>query len=196
MKKEIILASSNKNKIREFSQILSDCKILSLDDIGYDEEIEETGETFVENALIKAKAVSEFLKKKGIEREVLADDSGLCVNALNGEPGVYSARYAGGHGNNEANIQKLQEKLKGFRDRSAYYVCVVVKYNPDGSYVYSEGRVEGEILKEKDGESGFAYDPIFFSKELNKSFGRATADEKNSISHRGKAIREIKNMMS
>lgn len=196
MKKEIILASSNKNKIKEFSQILSDYKILSLSDIGFNDDIEETGKTFVENALIKAKTVSEFLKKQGIEKEVLADDSGLCVNALNGEPGIYSARYAGEHGNKEANIKKLQDKLKDFSDRSAYYVCVVVKYNPDGTYVYSEGKTEGEILKEKEGESGFAYDPIFFSKEINKSFGIATTDEKNSVSHRGKAIRKIKNMMS
>lgn len=195
MKEQVVLASNNKNKIREFSEILADKQILSMSDIGYKDDVEETGETFLENALIKARTISEFLKSKGEEKSVFADDSGLCVVALNGEPGVYSARYAGGHGRDEDNRQKLLSNLKDKEDRTAYFVCVVVKLNPDGTYSYSEGRTYGHILEEKSGENGFAYDCLFFSDELGKSFGEASSEEKNSVSHRAKAIRTLKNIM-
>lgn len=192
MKEQIILASNNKHKIKEFGEILVDKEILSMEDIGFYYDVEETGETFLENALIKARAISDFLKAKGEERVVLAEDSGLCVNALNGEPGVYSARYAGGHGNNEANRNLLLKNLEGKSDRSAYFICTLVILYPDGHYEYSEGISEGEILKEKTGKSELTYDCIFFSKDLQKSFGEASEEEKNSVSHRGRAIRLLK----
>ena len=119
---KFVLASSNAGKIKEFKEEFKNDEILSLKDVGFDEEIEETGKTFYENAKIKALAVHNFLKKQGKEYAVIADDSGLCVNALNGEPGVYSARYGGDH-NKDASIKKLLKNLEGKADRSAYYEC-------------------------------------------------------------------------
>ena len=167
--KTIILASNNKHKIKEFKEMFSEYKILSLQDIEYYEEIEETGTTFLENALIKARTISAYLKSKGIEANVIADDSGLCVNSLNGEPGVYSARYAGNHDIVKGRL-KLLNNLKNKEDRSAYFVCTIVEYYPDDTYTYVEGKTH----------------------ELNKTFGEATSEEKNSVSHRGRAIQLLK----
>lgn len=187
----IILASSNEHKIKEFKEIFSNDQVLSLKDINYTEEIEETGETFLENSLIKAKTISAYLKEKNINASVIADDSGLCVNSLNGMPGVYSARYAGGHGNNKENRNKLLNELKYKKDRSAYFVCCLVEYFPNDTYIHVEGRSEGYILNEETGDTSFGYDCLFFSTDINKCFGVASAEEKNSVSHRGRAIQKL-----
>lgn len=187
---KIVLASNNKHKVKEFNEILADYDILTLNDIGFYGEIEEIGTTFEENALIKAKTIHEFLENQGLNYVVIADDSGLCVDSIGGMPGVYSARYAGEHGNNEANRAKLQLELEG-KDRSAYFICTIVVYFPNGSYKVFEGRTYGKISKEELGNKDFGYDCIFYSNDLKKTFGQATEDEKNSVSHRGRAIKEM-----
>lgn len=188
----IVLASNNKHKIKEFKEIFKNDTILSLNDIGFNEDIEETGKTFFENALIKAKTIHTYLKSKNMNYEVIADDSGLCVNALNGAPGVYSARYSKDH-NPKANRDKLLKELANKEDRSAYFECCLVKYFPNDTYISSSGRTYGYILNEENGDTSFGYDCIFFSIEINKCFGEATSEEKNSISHRGKAIFNLLN---
>lgn len=192
--KRFVLASANKHKIKEFKEMFQGYEIISLADIGFDQDIEETGLTFVENARIKATAIHEFLKKSGIEASVVADDSGLCIEALNGEPGVFSARYAGGHGNVDANRQKVFDKMKGEKNRNAYFECVLVQINPDGSELVAEGKTFGKITEKLIGSSGFAFDPLFFSDELGKTFGEATEEEKNSVSHRARAVAKLKEL--
>lgn len=192
--REIILASNNEHKIKEFKEMLPEDRILSLKDIWYFEDIKETGETFLENALIKARSVETFLKWKNISANIIADDSGLCVNALNWEPWVYSARYAWWHGNDQANRDKLLENLKKSSDRTAYIACVLVEIYPNGDYIFTEWRVQWRILEEERWDKSFGYDCVFFSDELNKSFWEATDEEKNLISHRGKAIFQLKEL--
>ena len=187
--KTIVLASNNKHKIKEFKEILKDYEILSLNDIEYYDEIEETGDTFEENSLLKAKTIHDFLKKKGLEYIVIADDSGLCCEALNGAPGVYSARYAGNH-NDQANRDKLRKELKD-KDHTAYFNCTIVVYYPDETHKVFVGKTYGTIIEEEKGDKSFGYDCIFLSKDLNKTFGEATEEEKNSVSHRGRAIGEM-----
>ena len=186
--KKIVLASNNKHKIEEFKKILNDYEILSLDDIGFNIEIEETGNTFLENATIKTDTIYNFLKNK--EYIIIADDSGLCVNSLNGEPGIYSARYSGVHGDSKANRDKLIKKLKG-KDKNAYFICTIVVCYPDFTHKHFIGKTEGKIIDEERGKTDFGYDCIFYSNELNKTFGEATENEKNSVSHRGRAIKEM-----
>lgn len=188
--KTIVIATNNKHKLKEFKDILTDYNILSLNDIEYFEEIEETGETFEENALIKAQTIHNYLKNKGLNYIVIADDSGLCVDSLDGAPGVYSARYAGGHGDNQANRNKLQKELEG-KERNAYFICTIAVIYPDGEHKIFIGKTYGEIIREEIGSKEFGYDCIFYSKDLNKTFGEATEDEKNSVSHRGRAIQEL-----
>jgi XTP/dITP diphosphohydrolase len=185
----IVLASNNKHKIEEFRQMLN-TNIVTMEEIGFKDDIIEDGKTFFENSMIKAKAISNYLKNIGLDYDVLADDSGLCVNALDGEPGIFSARYAGDH-DTEANKKKLLDNLKNKDDRSAYFNCTLVLLKPDGSYIEAVGKTFGHILKEKDGESEMCYDCLFFSDELGKSFSSATKEEKNSVSHRGKAIQNL-----
>ncbi len=192
--KKIVLASNNQHKIEEFKKIFSNLQILSMAEIGFCDEIEETGTTFVENSYLKAHAVAEFLKKKHIKATVLADDSGLCVDALGGRPGVYSARYAGQH-DDAANRKKLLQELKGVKDRSAHFVCVITKIEPNGDCSYVEGRADGRILTKEMGSNGFGFDPLFYSDELGKTFAEALPDEKNAVSHRAKAIKELKNVL-
>ena len=150
--------------------------------------MEETGETFEENALIKARAVC-----KALNLPALADDSGLCVEALGGAPGVYSARFCGRHGDDKANNALLLEKLRGVPEqrRGAYFESCVAVCFPDGREITASGRTYGSILEEEAGEGGFGYDPLFESAELGKSFGLASAEEKNAVSHRGKALRAL-----
>jgi len=190
----IVLASNNKHKIEEFKQLFKNDMILSLNDIGFSEEIEENGKTFLDNALIKAKTIHDYLKSKNIEAVVMSDDSGLCVNSLNGEPGIYSARYSGIHGNDKLNRKKLLDNLSNKEDRNAYFLCVIVEYLIDGSYIYAEGKTAGVILEEEIGDDSFGYDCLFYSNELKKSFGEATSTEKNSVSHRARAIHNIKEL--
>lgn len=190
--KKIILASNNAHKIEEIKDIFSEYEILSLKDIGFFEDIEENGKTFLDNAFIKAKTVHDYLKTKNIEAIVLADDSGLCVDALNGEPGVFSARYASNHGDSVENRKKLLHNLKNIKERTAHFVCILVKMYPNGEWVSAEGKTFGEIIQEELGDKSFGYDCIFYSYDLNKTFGQATKDEKNSISHRSRALSKIK----
>ena len=190
-----VLASHNAHKLAEIRAILADefDKVLSLKDVGVEVDIDETGTTFEQNAYIKAKAIADLLPGYA----VVADDSGLCVSCLNGEPGVYSARYAGevcdDHANNRLLLHNLHEREKTLpRDRNAYFVSAVVLLFPDGRYISGEGRVDGTILDEYRGNGGFGYDPLFLCTELNKTFAEATADEKNSVSHRARALAALK----
>ncbi len=192
--KKIVLASNNKHKIKEFKEILKDIEILILNDIEYFEEIEETGETFLENALIKASTISRYLKDKGLDYDVISDDSGLCCEALNGAPGIYSARYAGGHDNAKANRDKLIKELAG-KDKTAYFNCTIVLYHIDGTYDYKVGKTYGKIIDEEIGDTSFGYDCIFLSDDLNKTFGEASSEEKNKVSHRYRALEQIKELI-
>ena len=189
--KKIVLASNNKHKIKEFKEILGNVEILTLNDIEYFEDIEETGETFLENALIKASTISKYLKDKGLDYDVISDDSGLCCLGLDLAPGIYSARYAGGHDNAKANRTKLIEDLKG-KDNKAYFNCTIVLYHIDGAYEYKEGRTYGRIIDEERGDASFGYDCIFLSDDLGKTFGEVSSEEKNEVSHRYRALNQIK----
>ena len=188
--KKIVLATSNKHKLKEYKELLTDYEIITLDDIGYKDEIEEDGTSFEENAFIKVKAIHDFLKNKKLSYMVIGEDSGLCVESLDGAPGIYSAKYASEHGNNRKNRDKLQQELSG-KDRKAYFNCVIALMYPDGEYKYFNGKTYGIISKEELGNKEFGYDCIFYSDELNKTFGEATEEEKNSVSHRGRAIKEL-----
>lgn len=196
MKKDakIVLATRNKNKVREIKAVLAEAgldslTVLSLDDIGYSDEIVEDGETFSANAYIKA-SVPAKLGYYG-----LADDSGLEVDYLLGGPGVYSARYAGEPCNDENNNQKLLEELEDvpYELRTARYVSVISFVSPDSSSesAFFRGEVNGIILNEYHGNGGFGYDPLFFVPELKKTFAEVTMEEKNAISHRGKSMRQF-----
>ncbi|MEG1805708.1 MAG: XTP/dITP diphosphatase [Clostridia bacterium] len=185
---DIVIASNNKNKLREFRQMLKNNfdNIYSLSDLNIDIDVEETADTFEGNALLKAKAVGEIA-----HMTALSDDSGLIVDALNGEPGVYSARYSGENSTDEKNNEKLLKNMQGVENRSARFVSAIVLYYPNGKYLTTYGTVEGKILEKPDGDGGFGYDPLFFCNELNKSFGIATAEEKNSLSHRARALENL-----
>ena len=186
---EIVLASHNKKKIAELESFLSDMlggeKILTAGEVGVP-DIEEDGTTFEENALIKARAVWQS------GRLAIADDSGLCVNALDGAPGVYSARYAGEPCDNDKNNEKLLAELEDKSDRSAYFTCTIACKLPDGKEFTLSGIANGEILKEKAGNGGFGYDPLFYFPPLKKTFAELTPEEKHSVSHRGNALRLLK----
>jgi XTP/dITP diphosphohydrolase len=183
---KLVIASSNENKIKEIKAILSPFfeDITSARTAGFDKNIEENGSTFAENALIKARAVC-----KALNCAALADDSGICVDALGGLPGVYSARYSGG-GDRENNL-KLLKAMENIADRSCKFVCAVALVYPDGREVTAEGETKGRLLINPEGAGGFGYDSLFFSFELNKSFGLASEDEKNRISHRAKALKAL-----
>ena len=191
---ELILASRNKKKIREMEAILAghfpDVRVLSLDDIGFEGDIEEDGTTFEENALIKARTA---LAASGNRIAAIADDSGLAVDALNGAPGVYSARYAGEHGDDAANNALLLTNLAHLpsEQRTARFVCCIALVYPDGREMTVRGETQGLIIDEARGEGGFGYDPYFYYEPFGKTFSELTADEKNAISHRGKAIAKL-----
>lgn len=188
--KTIVLATNNQHKLKEFKKMIVDYNIITLNDIKYYDEIEETGSTFEENALIKAETIHKYLKNQNLDYIVIAEDSGLCVDALNGAPGIYSARYAGGHGNDQKNRNKLINELEG-KDRSAYFICTIMLYYPNGEHKTFVGKTYGKITTEELGSKDFGYDCIFYSDDLNKTFGEATEDEKNSVSHRSRAIKEM-----
>ncbi|MBR2827907.1 MAG: RdgB/HAM1 family non-canonical purine NTP pyrophosphatase [Bacilli bacterium] len=191
--KTIVLASNNVHKIEEFKRIMKDYKILSMKDIGFLDDIVEDGETLLENAFIKAKTVSLYLREKKLDYPVVSDDTGLFVPSIGGEPGIYSARYAGDH-DSQKNRDKLRMKIKG-KDPSAYFLCQIVYYPMNGEYFECSGRVDGKILDEEIGKKDFGYDCIFYSNELKKTFGEASEDEKNKVSHRGRAIVELLNYL-
>lgn len=192
--KTIILATNNTHKQKEFQELLAGIKILTLKDIGFSGDIEETGSTTRENAEIKAKAIFEFEKTKGFNFPVISDDSGLFVNALGGEPGVYSARYAGDH-NSQSNRDKVIKNLEGKNDRSAYFECTIC-YIDENTTKFFVGRTYGQITKEEIGDTSFGYDCIFLSDDLHKTFGQSTEEEKDSVSHRGRAVTELKKFLS
>lgn len=199
--KKLILASNNMKKIKEMKEILKEVpvEVRSLADENIDIEVVEDGSTFEENAKKKAKEIYEFLLKRGEHNFiVLADDSGLAVDHLNGAPGVYSARYAGEHGNDSKNNEKLLKELKGVseEDRGAKFICQLAMFTEDGQYYKITGEVRGYIIQELHGEGGFGYDPLFFYEPLNKTFGELTGEEKNQISHRGTALKELKKIIT
>lgn len=181
--KEIVLASNNAGKQNEFRAILKDHRILLPKDLGINLDVQETGETFYDNALIKAKALFELCG-----RPAIADDSGLCVDALCGAPGVYSARYSGG--SDADNINKLLHELVGVKNRNAHFECCIVYYDGD-EVISATGKTYGHITEAADGDGGFGYDPVFFSDDLQKTFGRAAECEKNKVSHRARALQAL-----
>lgn len=191
---ELVIASNNQNKIREIKQIIGDKfdKIYSLKELGIDIEIEETGTTFFENSLIKAKAITELTNKAS-----LADDSGLMVDVLDGAPGVYSARFSGEPCNDYNNNQKLLSLLEGYNyeDKTAKFVSAIVLYYPNGEYLTVSGEVKGHILTEYHGDGGFGYDPLFYCDELGETFGEASQEAKNRVSHRARALDELRKQL-
>lgn len=189
--KKIVIATKNKGKVNDFKAIFQPLgyEVVSMLDVAPDMEIDETGQTFEDNAKLKAEALAQNLNMI-----VIADDSGLEIDALNGEPGVYSARYAGNH-DDEANIQKVLKNMENveMEKRTARFVCVIAIAGPQMSTFTVKGTCEGLITNEKRGTNGFGYDPIFFVPELKKTMAEMTAEEKGAISHRGNAIRQLKN---
>ena len=194
---KICIASGNRGKIAELQKLLSEyitdieIELVSLKDIGFTGEIVEDGETFEENALIKARTVAEF---SGLP--AIADDSGLVVNALDGAPGVYSARYAGEPCDDRKNNEKLLQELEGVGERSAAFVCTIACVIPEGQPLSGDpiigmGYCPGEILFNPRGNGGFGYDPLFWVDPLGKTFAEMSAEEKNAISHRGAAVRSF-----
>lgn len=204
---KIIVASNNQHKIKEIREVLAEFgfEVHSLKEEGIKLEPEETGTTFQENARIKARTIYEHIKekekrdngkkdKKGYKDIlVLADDSGLAVDHLGGAPGVYSARYAGTQGNDAANNRKLLEELRGvpMDQRSARFVCAMVLVGHKKE-ITVQGEARGYIIEEEKGFQGFGYDPLFFSSDLAKTFAEASSLEKNSVSHRGRALQELR----
>ncbi len=184
----VVLATGNRGKLGDFRLLFegSGIELSWPEDHGLDLEVEETGETFEANALLKARAYGEALSLP-----VMADDSGLSVQALGGEPGVYSARYAGPEGDPRANNAKLLEKMRGIDDRRAAFVCVLALITPDGRELVVDGRCEGLISDSERGGVGFGYDPVFYCEELGCTFGEATPEDKNARSHRGAAVRAM-----
>ena len=190
---KLIIASNNEDKIKEIKEILGNRfePILSLKEAGILCDPNENGQTFLDNALIKANEAAKYT-----DCAILADDTGLCVDALNGEPGIMSARYGGDH-NYASNRARLLKELDGKSNRSAYFYTAVVLRYPNGRVVTADGRVDGYILTSETGlQSSFGYDSIFFSTDLNKSFGQASEEEKNSVSHRGRALNNLLKALS
>ena len=184
---KLIVASSNKNKIKEIREILGDrYEIVSMADAGMDFDVEETGETFEENSYLKAKAVFDHCHMPSV-----ADDSGLEVDARGGAPGVYSARYSGEGHNDAKNRKKLLADMQGVKDRKARFKSVITLIDENGEVFIGFGSTEGEILFEEKGENGFGYDCLFFSYDLKKSFGEASPEEKNEVSHRSRALADL-----
>ncbi|MBD5203628.1 MAG: non-canonical purine NTP diphosphatase [Bacteroidales bacterium] len=184
--KKIVFATNNAHKLAEVRALAgSDFQILSLEDIGCHDDIPETASTLEGNALIKARWVRE---RYGLD--CFADDTGLMVDALDGEPGVYSARYAGNGHDSEANMSLLLENLKGHADRNAHFSTVIALCMGEEERIF-EGRVDGQIAEVRSGSNGFGYDPIFIPDETGVSFADMKADDKNRISHRGRAVRKL-----
>lgn len=191
MEHRIVFATGNEGKMREVREILKglEVPVLSMKEAGVSLEIEENGATFEENALIKARAV--WNVTGGI---VLADDSGLAVDALGGEPGVFSARYMGEDTSYDVKNREIIRRVEGLKgqERSARFVCVIAAVLPDGTVRTTEGIMEGQIALEPAGEGGFGYDPILYIPEYGKTGAELSMEEKNAISHRGKALRAMK----
>ncbi|WP_417611661.1 RdgB/HAM1 family non-canonical purine NTP pyrophosphatase [Owenweeksia hongkongensis] len=186
MMNELIFATHNANKAKEVKVLLPHLKVQSLSEIGFYDEIPETGETLQDNALIKARTIF-----KATGKSCFADDTGLEVEALNGAPGVYSARYAGEGANSENNMDKLLAELDGKENRKAQFRTVIAYIDNAGREHLFEGSVQGEILKARQGGEGFGYDPIFLPEGETESFAEMSAVRKNTMSHRGRAMRKL-----
>lgn len=186
--KEIMIATSNAHKVEEFKHMLEPYgyEVKSLLDLDHEFDIEENGTTFEENALIKATAIHDLL---GIE--VIADDSGLAVNAMNGEPGVYSARFLGRDTSYDVKNQYIIDQCKDAQDKGAQFVCAIAYVKQDGSHSIYRGVVEGEIYDHIEGEKGFGYDPIFYYPPFHTTLANVSEDQKNEVSHRGIALRML-----
>ena len=187
-RRTIVIATENKGKLREFRSILADAydEILSLADFDGVPEIRETGLSFRENAYIKAKAASDFLRMDSI-----GDDSGLVVDALGGAPGIYSARYAGEEASDDDNNEKLLSELKGEKNRNARFVCCIALVLANGTREFFEGECRGKIIQEKRGQGGFGYDPVFYVSQYGKTMAELGPDIKNRISHRAMASEKL-----
>lgn len=182
---KIVVASTNEGKISEIKSLFKDVEILSMGELGFKDDIAETGETFKENAKIKAETIA-----KRFNLPALADDSGLCVDTLDGAPGIYSARFSGE--GPAANRKLLLKRLENNTDRVAHFESAVCLCMPDGKTYFGEGKTHGSILQEEIGTNGFGYDCLFYSADLKKSFGVASDEEKNSVSHRFRALEDLK----
>ncbi|MCF0147901.1 MAG: XTP/dITP diphosphatase [Clostridium sp.] len=198
--KKLVIASNNSGKIKEIKRILSDIdiEVLSLKDMGLNIDVEEDGLTFEENAKKKSTEIYKELINKGeSDFIIMSDDSGLEVEYLNGDPGVFSARYAGEHGNDKKNNEKLLLNLEGvdYKNRKARFVCQLAIINDNNEYRSVKGIVEGYILDKAKGDGGFGYDPLFFYEPLNRSFAELTMEEKNKISHRGNALQNARKII-
>ena len=189
----IIVATKNNNKVKEITDVLSPLgfDVISQAAAGIDIDVEETGDTFEKNALIKARAIALVC-----DDYVLADDSGLCVEALDGRPGVYSARYAGENATDKDKYTKLLNELGDETNRRAKCVTSMAFITPEGAEVVTTGEVLGKITNEPMGNGGFGYDPVFFSDELEKTFGEASLEEKNTVSHRSRALKSLYDILS
>lgn len=185
---KFVLATHNPGKLKEMSAILSQfgVEVVSPKDLGITVDVEETGTTFAENAMLKARAICEAAKLPAI-----ADDSGLCVDALSGGPGVYSARYGGEGLDDKGRYQLLLNTMRGQTTRAAHFACAIACAFPNGDELTAEGRCDGTIAFAPMGEGGFGYDPVFFVPELKKTFGQLTGEEKSAISHRGRALQSF-----
>lgn len=183
---KFVLATHNPGKLKEMADILSGLgvEVVSPAELGIDVEVEETGSTFAENAMLKARAICDA---SGLP--AIADDSGLCVDALNGGPGVYSARYGGEGLDDAARTRLLLENMRGQTTRAAHFACAIACVFPGGDTLTAEGRCEGAIAFAPMGQGGFGYDPVFLVPELGKTFSQLSGAEKNEISHRGRALR-------
>lgn len=188
--KDIVIASNNKGKLNDFKVIFPDLNIIPISDLVEDFDVDETGTTFEANAKLKSLAGA-----KAVKKTVIADDSGLEVTALNNEPGVYSARYAGNDKDDNANIEKVLDKLGNETNREARFVCVISMTTPEGETKQFRGELNGEITLDKIGEEGFGYDPIFYVSEKNKTLAQMSAEDKNEISHRKKAIAQLQSYL-
>lgn len=188
---KIIVATKNAGKVKEISKILEpfNIEIESQANSGINVDVDETGNTFLENALIKARAIAMLC-----DEPVLADDSGLCVDALSGRPGIYSARY-GGDISDEEKMKKLLSEMEDKTDRKAHFECAVALVFPDGRELTAKGETFGKILEKPEGDNGFGFDPVFYSDELKCSFAVCTDEEKNSVSHRGKALLKLRDKL-
>ncbi len=186
---KLVLASKNQKKLVEMQEILSalGVEVVLQSEVGVDVDVEETGTTFAENSALKARAVCEA---SGLP--AIADDSGLCVDALNGAPGVYSARYGGEGLDDVGRYKLLLENMRGQLDRRCGFVSAICCAFPNGDEVTAQGECRGTLAYAPKGDNGFGYDPIFFVPEKKKTFAELTAEEKNEISHRGKALRAFK----
>ena len=186
---KVVAATGNRHKLKEFREIFPDWDIVSEQEAGFSGEVEETGESFLENALLKARAVC-----RATGQPALADDSGIVVDALGGAPGVHSARYSGG--DDADNRALLLQNMQNAANRDAHITSAIALVFPDGREVTAEGSTFGTILREERGSSGFGYDCLFYSSDLKKSFGEATDEEKNSVSHRGRALAALREKLS